>query len=581
MRVTKEFPCSKQWDNWSTDPQRIAPNTDIRFDLAISPMEDFDIVIYGSTSGAVAAAIQAARLGRLVALVSPQEHIGTPGFPSSTTHDAPLGGIQVNGLGATDIDNQAEFQNSTTLGGLNLELHQRISAHYGRLDRLNEVVEKKLKDPNVWRFEAKVAEKVIKEWLVEYSSIHIIKSRLKEHDAVEKDGSRIKAIRLESGQTVTGKIFVEASYEGDLLSASSISWTLGRESASNYSELLAGIRNKTLYCQINVNLDPYVLPGNPSSGLLYGISDEAFGTPGDGDSHLQAYSYRVPLTDDADNRVPFTKPAGYDPAHYELHRRFIGAGGEMYTPQKRVPGGKTDLIGSEGALSTDLLGRNDEWPVASVERRKEILEDTARFTKGLFWFLATDEAVPIHYRRKWSKFGYCRDEFADNGHFPRELYVRDARRMISDYLVTEATASENGAPQVSDPVAVAYWPTDTHSVRRILRDGKVHNEGFIFKDGHRWRPFGIAYRALVPKRAEAVNFITATCPSSSHVGYGAVRLEHHFYALGQVCANACDIALEEDLAVQDVPYKLLRDRLVRQGVIVDASVVGVPSFGAE
>ncbi|KAL1872980.1 hypothetical protein Daus18300_004121 [Diaporthe australafricana] len=483
----------------------------------------YDIVVYGSTSGAVATAIQSSRLGRSVALVSPTEHIG---------------GIQVNGLGATDIDNQAEFQNSTTLGGLNLELHQRVSRYYGRLDRLNEVVEKKLKDADVWRFEARVAEQIIRDWLTENSSITIIKPRLIEHDAVEKDGTIIKAIHLENGQRINGKVsvgytgphkkltysrsqvFVEATYEGDLLAASSISWTRGRESSATYSEPLAGIRAETLYRQIDVDVDPYITPNDPSSGLFYGISPEPFGTPSDGDLHLQSYSYRVPLTDDSENLVPFTEPEGYDRACFELHRRFARAGGEFYTPTKRLPGGKTDLIGSEGAFSTDLLGMNDEWPVAGYEGRKKILEDTKRFTKGFLWFLATDETVSESIRKEWSRFGYCRDEFPDNGHFPRELYVRDARRMISDYTIKEATASQDGDPEAPDPVAVAYWPTDTHSVRRILRDGRVHNEGFIFKDGHRWRPFGIAYRALLPRREEARNFISVTCPSSSHVGYG-------------------------------------------------------------
>ncbi|RSM08147.1 hypothetical protein CEP52_004873 [Fusarium oligoseptatum] len=527
----------------------------------------FEVVVYGGTSGGVATAIQAARLGRSVALVSPNEHIG---------------GIQINGLGATDIDNQAEFQNSTTLGGLSLELHERISRHYDRLERLKEVVEKKLKDPDVWRFEARVAEKIISDWLAEYSNISVIKSPLKEGNAVDHDEEGILSIHLENGDTISGKVFVEASYEGDLLAAASITWTRGRESSKTYNESLAGARGETLYRQIDVDVDPYVKLGDPSSGLLYGISDEPFGNPGDGDLHLQSYSYRLPLTDDPDNLVPFSKPEGYDPAHYELHRRYLAAGGEFYMPPKRLPGGKTDLIGSEGALSTDLLGMNDEWPVASRRDREAILKDTARFTKGLLWFIATDPSVPEIYRKEWSRFGYCRDEFPDNDHFPYELYVRDGRRMVSDYVITEATASRDvGEPQVDDPVAVAYWPTDTHSVRRILRDDKVHNEGFIFKDGHKWRPFGVAYRALVPNRTDGSNFITVTCPSSSHVGYGAVRLEHQFYAIGQACANACDIALSRGLAMQDVPYTELGGRLSAQGVVLDASKVGFPSFADE
>lgn len=191
------------------------------------------------------------------------------------------------------------------------------------------------------------------------------------------------------------QIFVEATYEGDLLAASAISWTHGRESSAKYSESLAGVRAETLYRQIEVDVDPYIIPQDPSSGLLYGISPEPFGTAGDGDLHLQSYSYRIPLTDDPENLVPLTEPEGYDPTCFELHRRFARAGGEFYTPRKRLPGGKTDLIGSEGALATDLLGMNDEWPVAGYQGRQSILENTQRFTQGFLWFLATDEAVPV------------------------------------------------------------------------------------------------------------------------------------------------------------------------------------------
>lgn len=447
---------------------------------------------------------------------------------------------------------------------------------------MNEVVAKKEKDASTWRFESRVAEKVIKEWLAEYSNyITIIHSALSETpSAVSKDGNVVKSILLENGGKITGKTFVEASYEGDLIAASHISWTHGRESSATYNESLAGVRYETLYRQIDVPIDPYNTPGDPSSGLLYGISSEPFGTPGDGDKHLQSYSYRLPIADDPENRIPFTEPEGYEPAHYELHRRYFAAGGSFYMPNKRLPGGKTDLIGSEGALSTDLLGMNDDWPTASYAGRREILKDTARFTKGLLWFISTDPGVPQEYRDVWSTFGYCRDEFPDNDHFPHELYVRDARRMLSDYVITEATAtaSPSPIPQVIDPIAIAYWPTDTHSVRRILRDGKVHNEGFIFKDGHRWRPFGIAYRALCPRRSEATNLLSATCPSSSHVGYGAVRLEHQFWAIGQAVAEALGVVLEKGVAVQDVEYGGLRERVVRGGVVVDVEGVGEPRF---
>ncbi|KAL3484023.1 FAD dependent oxidoreductase-domain-containing protein [Aspergillus germanicus] len=541
-------------------------------------MADFEIAIYGSTSGAVAAAIQAARLRRKTVLISPDEHIG---------------GIQIEGLGSTDIDNQVEFQNSTAVGGLALELHRRLSTHYGRLDQLEEVVAKRLKLPEVWKFESSVLERIIADWLAEYPGLVVIKAALVEDSfAVSRTGPVVTSIQLTNGQSISARYFIEATYEGDLLAAAGITTIVGREPSKTYNESLAGVRADTRYTQFDVPVDPYRTPGDASSGLLYGISPEPFGNPGDGDAHLQAYSYRLPLTDVEGNKAPLVKPERYDASHYELHRRYIQAGGKLYTPRLRgVPNRKTDLIGSEAVLATDLLGMNDDWPTASRERRREILEETKTFTMGLFWFFANDEAVPPSIREAWSNFGYCLDEFPDNNHFPRRLYVRDARRMVSDYVITQHTASEHEDPNFKpksesepEPVAVAYWPTDTHCARRVVRNGLAHNEGFVFKEhDHKWKPFGISYRALVPKREEGVNVLSVTCPSSSHVGYGAVRLEHQFYALGQAAANACDIALSLGSAelgthVQDVPYDVLRGRLLEQGAVIDASGVGKPDF---
>ncbi|KAM0750551.1 hypothetical protein T439DRAFT_301459 [Meredithblackwellia eburnea MCA 4105] len=527
----------------------------------------FDIVIYGGTSATVAAAIQSARNGLTVGVVSPDSHIG---------------GIQIEGLGFTDIDNHVEFQNSTTVGGLALELHQRISAVYGRKDRLDEVMRKGIKDPEVWRFESRVAEKVIREWLAEFPSITIIYGELVEGRSVGKDGNHITSIILESGETILGKVFMDCTYEGDLLAAAGISTVVGRESNSKYGESLAGIREQTPYRQFTTPIDPYVVPGDPSSGLLYGVSDEPFGNPGDGDSHLAAFSFRVPLTDVPSNKIPLSPPEDYRSSDYDLHRRFALAGGEFYVPKLRLPSRKTDLIGSEATLATDLLGMNDRWATGSRRVRREILKEATRFTKGLLWFWATDPCVPEEVRNAWSALGYPKDEFPDNDHFPRQLYVRDARRMVSDYVITEHTASrDSGEAQVEDPIAVAFWPTDFHAARRIVRDGAVHNEGFVFKDGHRWRPFGVAYRAVVPKREEATNLFAPTCPSSTHVGYGAVRLEHQFYSIAQACAFAAQVALEKNVAVQDVPYEDLKPKLVKGGIVVDVNAVGVPVFPDE
>lgn len=311
--------------------------------------------------------------------------------------------------------------------------------------------------------------------------------------------------------------------------------------------------------QFDVPVDPYRILGDPSSGLLFGISSEPFGQPGIGDKHLAAYSYRLQLTNVEGNKIPIYKPDGYNPSHYELHRRYLQAGGKLYTPRlKGIPNRKTDLIGSEAVLATDLLGMNDDWPAAGSEGRQKILDETAAFTKGLIWFFANDPTVPVSHRTlslasqsktyglstdknqseirgEWSRFGYCLDEFPDNNHFPRQLYVRDARRMVSDYVITQHTASEHdGEEEDPFPVAIAYWPTDTHCARRVVRDGLAYNEGFIFKDKHHWRPFGISYRALVPRRTEAINVLTPTCPSSSHVGYGMLCFDPFCVALESI-----------------------------------------------
>ncbi|CAI7595758.1 unnamed protein product [Penicillium glandicola] len=526
----------------------------------------YDIAIFGSSSGAVASVIQAAKLGR------------------NASSNTPQGGIQVEGLGSTDIDNQAGLKNSPSIEGLGLELHQRLSKHYGRLEQLEDVLAKGLKVPEVWKFESHVLEKVITDWLAEYPSISIIKaSLLEDGTAVEKTGTVVTSVRLTNGQTVHAKYFIDASYEGDFLAAANISTVIGQEPSSQYDENVAGVRDDTRYTQFEVPVDPYCTPGDPSRGLIYGISPEPFGEPGSGDKHLQAYSYRLPLTTDESNRLPLYQPDGYDPCHYELHRRYIKAGGKLYISRfKGIPNSKTDLMGPEAVLATDLLGMNDDWPEANAQERQKILDKTATFTKGLVWFFANDEAVPADIRNEWSRFGYCLDEFPDNGHFPRQLYIRDARRMVSDYVITQHTASEHdGEEHDPFPVAIAYWLTDTHCVRRVVRDGVAHNEGFVFKEKHhQWRPFGISYRSLVPRRSEATNVLTPTCLSSSHVGYGAVRIEHQFYELGQACANACDIALtgSAQMPVQDVPYDILRERLLGQGAVLDVSLVGKPDF---
>jgi hypothetical protein len=385
-------------------------------------------------------------------------------------------------------------------------------------------------------------------------------------------GKAIRAIRVESGERFEARIFLDCTLEGDLLKAAGVDTTYGRESNSQYGETKNGVRGETTHAQFKVRVDPYRVPGNPSSGLIYTVQDEPLGTPGQADRNIQAFCFRLCLTKDPKNRIPFQKPKDFDRSRYDIYFRYLKAGGTLWTPAARLPNGKTDL-GSWHDLSANLYGMNREWPEGSFATRQRIYNEHRSFTEGLLWLLANDPEIPEGLRSVWKQWGLTRDEFSDNGGWPRQLYVRDGRRMVSDFVMTEHHTRRLNPDPVSDPVAVAFWPTDTHSVRRIVRDGAAYNEGFVFDDGN-WGPFGISYRALTPKRTQAVNLITPTCPSSTHVAYGAIRLEQTFLSLGQAAGTAAVLALKQNAAVQDVDYRRLREQLVKDGQVVSVAMVG-------
>lgn len=505
-----------------------------------------EIVVYGGTSAGVMAAVQAARLRQAVVLVAPEKH---------------LGGIVVEGLGGADINNHW-FQNDYALGGLAREFYQRIGRKYGRGEP-------------VYRYESKVAEQVFNDMLREAKVNTVRGRRLREplKTSVEfKPGTReISAITMETGERFEGKVFIDATVEGDLLAAAGVETTWGREANSKYGETKNGIRAETTHAQFKVRVDPYRIPGDPRSGLIPTVQDEALGTPGEGDTNIQAFCFRLCLTQNPANRIPITKPKDFDRSLYEIYFRYVKAGGQLWSPNANLPGGKTDL-GSWHDLSANLYGMNREYPNGGYNTRERIYREHLSFTHGLLWLLANDPAMPDSTRTAWRGWGLCKDEFTDNGGWPRSLYVRDGRRMVSDYVITEHhTRRINPAP-VADPVAVAFWPTDTHSVRRIVRDGAVYNEGFVFDDSN-WGPFGVSFRALVPRRSEAANLITPTCPSSSHVAYGAIRLEQTFMSLGQAAATAAALAVSSGTTLQDVPYNDLSRSLLKDGQVLSLSLV--------
>lgn len=491
------------------------------------------ICIYGDSPAAVGAAIQASREGLSVVVVTPESH---------------LGGMLVEGLGSSDIGNH-NFDNSIAVGGIAREFYERISAAYGHADF------------GFHRFEPHVAERVINAWLRDEA---VSVSTGWELESVSKEDARIRSIESIHGDTIQADVFIDASIEGDLMALAGVRHTWGREGNEAYGETLNGIRAENPYRSFKVPVDPYRQPGDPGSGTIPTITEEALGTPGAGDKRIMGFCFRMCLTDDRENQLPFLAPEDYDPRNYEIYRRYFAAGGAdtFFSPStNQLPNRKTDL-GSWHDLSANLYGMNYGWPDGSWTGRRRIYAEHRQFTQGLFYFLTQDPSVPASVRSQWLPWGYAADEFTDNEGWPRRLYVRSARRMVSDYVITEHHLSaDRERPTADDPVGVAFWPPDLHHVRRMVRNGLAYNEGFVFPGKDRWRPFGISYRALVPNRRECTNLLVPGCPSSSYVGYGALRIEWTFMVMGQSAASAAAIACKHDIPVQDVPYPQLAKRL--------------------
>jgi len=407
-------------------------------------------------------------------------------------------------------------------------------------------------------------------------------SRLDRAHGVRKQDGRIVAITMLSGQTYQGAMFIDATYEGDLMAAAEVSYHVGREAGSVYGEQWNGIQVGVLHHRhwFMKPVDPYVVPGDPASGLLPRVSSDDPGEKGAGDRRIQAYCFRMCLTDLPENRVPFPKPDGYDPQQYELLLRvFPFPKPDGYDPQQYelllrvfatgwretfnkfdpIPNRKTDT-NNHGPFSTDNIGYNYDYPEASYERRRQIITEHELYQKGLMHFIANDPRVPAEVREKMSAWGLARDEFGDNGHWPHQIYVREARRMIGQYVMTEHDAL--GTRDVPLPVGMGSYTMDSHNVQRYVKpDGFVQNEGDIGVSPP--RPYRIAYGALCPKKAECQNLLVPVCVSSSHIAFGTIRMEPVFMILGQSAATAVVQAIDDRCAVQDVDYDKLRSRLLR------------------
>jgi hypothetical protein len=526
--------------------------------------EDFDVVVYGGTSGGVSAAVQAKAMGKTVVLVGPDKH---------------LGGLTSGGLGFTDTGDKS------VIGGLAREFYHRIWRHYDRPDAWQwqpraEYGNKGQGTPAIdgaqrtmWIFEPHVAEKVFEDLVREHSVPVVRNEWLDRVNGVKKSGARITSITMLSGKTYTGKMFIDATYEGDLMAAAGVDYHVGREANRVYGEEHNGVQTGVLHHNhhfgvLKEKLSPYVVPGDPKSGVLPRVSAAHPGVFGEGDKRVQAYCFRMCLTDHPENRVPFTKPPGYDPKQYELLGRIYAAGWtDTFRKFDPIPNRKTDT-NNHGPFSTDNIGMNYDYPEASYERRREIIQEHENYQKGWLYFITTDPRVPADVQAKMKSWGLPKDEFRDNGGWPHQIYVREARRMIGTYVMTENELRKK--KPTPDSVGMGSYTIDSHNVQRyITPEGYVQNEGDIgVSTGG---PYEIAYGSLTPKRGQADNLLVSVCVSSSHIAFGSIRMEPVFMILGQSAATAAVLAIDSKISVQDVPYPRLRERLLKDGQILSVT----------
>ncbi|MFT7076893.1 MAG: hypothetical protein ACJA0P_002911 [Planctomycetota bacterium] len=526
--------------------------------LALSPFlraetQSADVIIYGGTSAAVIAAVQAKKMGNSVIIVSPDQH---------------LGGLSSGGLGWTDSGKKE------AIGGLSLEFYQRIKSHYDRPEswrqqKSEDYSRYKEDEAAMWVFEPHVAERVFEDFVREYDITVVRDAWLDRDKGVEKDGTRIIAITTLGGDRFEGKMFIDTTYEGDLLATAGVSYHVGREAGSVYREKWNGVQTGVLHHGhwFKADVSPYKIPGDPDSGLLPRVGVEAPGEYGQSDHRIQAYCFRMCLTNAEENRVPFPKPEGYDPDQYELLLRVFASGWrEHFHKFDPAPNRKTDT-NNHGPFSTDNIGFNYDYPEASYDDRRAIIKEHEVYQKGLMYFMANDPRVPEDVRTAMSKWGLPKDEFIDNQHWSHQLYIREARRMIGHYVMTEHDCLD--AVVTPDSVGMGSYTLDSHNVQRYVKaDEFVQNEGDIGVRAP--QPYEIAYGSIIPQAEEATNLLAPVAMSASHIAYGSIRMEPVFMILGQSAATAASIAIEKDLAVQAVDYlKDLRPLLLRDGQVLN------------
>jgi len=502
---------------------------------AAAQVRTFDVVVYGGTAGGAMAAVSAGREGKRAVLLEPGKHVG---------------GMLTGGLSFTDYGKQE------VIGGYSLEFFRRISRHYGVTGHTE------------WYFEPHAGEDILKEMLREAKVTVLFGRRLREKTGVEKTGTRITEVTMENGEPYGGRIFVDATYEGDLLAQGGVSYTWGREGSEQYGESLAGVRDRTPYHQFLIRVEAY----DANHRLLPEISPGPRGAANSADKKVQAYNFRLCLTDDRANQVPYPKPSNYDAKRYELLARLIAAQtkqagkprnfDQLCKPDRTVKR-KTD-VNNNGAFSTDYIGKSWDYPEASYQRRAGIWQDHVNYVQGFFWFLAHDPRVPKVLRDEVNSWGLAKDEFVDTGNWPHQLYVREARRMIGEYVMIQRDLQTDLTKP--DPIGMGSYNSDSHNVQRIATaDGAVENEGDMQVAV---TPYQIPYRVMLPKRDQATNLLVPVCMSSSHVAYSSLRMEPQYMIVGQAAGLAASMAINANGPVQSIDTAALTRKLVEQGAVM-------------
>lgn len=513
-----------------------------------------DVIVYGGTSAGVMAAVEVVQSGKTVILVTPENH---------------LGGLTASGLGWTDTGKKE------VIGGLSRNFYHRIWQYYNQdqawvWQKKEEYGGRGQGTPAIdgskrtmWIFEPHVAEKVYEDYIAEYKINTFREEWLDRASGVRKKNGKIVSMTTLSGKTFKGKIFIDATYEGDLMASADVSYHVGRESSKTYDEKWNGVQTGVLHHQhwFWENISPYKIAGDPSSGLLPRISPLPPGEFGTADNKIQAYCFRLCMTNHPENKVPFSKPKNYDASQYSLLLRSLQTGRkDFFRKFDPIPNLKTDT-NNHGPFSSDNIGMNYDYPEASYERRKEIIEEHKNYQMGLLYFVSNDPRVPADIREKLAQWGLAKDEFVDNGNWPHQIYVREARRMIGAYVTTEQDVLLKR--EVPKPIGMGSYAMDSHNVQRyVTPEGYVQNEGDIGVKPP--APYSISYGSLTPKKEECTNLLVPVCLSSSHIAFGSIRMEPVFMILGQSAAVAACLAIEKDSSVQDIDYveleQLLRDK---------------------